>query len=81
MSNLDLWYSRIDVDEIAALRGAAGSRKQRKQFERNVAKARSKDSMRAFAKLTEVVDGERRIVERPAAHRPDRGRGVRRRAG
>ena len=48
-------------------RGAAelGNAKQRKAFERNVAKARSKDSMRAFAKLTEVVDGERRIVSDP----------------
>ena len=57
--------------------GAAGNRKQRKQFERNVAKARSKDSMRAFG---EAHDGRRRRAqdrERPAAHRPDRGRGVR----
>ena len=65
MSNLDLWYSRIDVDEIAALAAQRASRKQRKQFERNVAKARSKDSMRAFAKLTTVVDGKRRIVSDP----------------
>ena len=36
---------------------------------------------RAFAKLTEVVDGEPRIVERPAADRPDRGGRVRRRRG
>ena len=65
MSNLDLWYSRIDVDDISALLGQHGSRKQRKQFERNVAKAQSKDSLKAFAKLTTVVDGERRIVSDP----------------
>ena len=65
MSNLDLWYSRIDVNDISALLGQHGSRKQRRQFERNVAKAQSKDSMRAFAKLTTVVDGERRIVSDP----------------
>ena len=81
MSNLDLWYSRIDVDEIAALAAQQASRKQRKRFERNVAKARSKDSLRAFAKLTEIVDGEPQDRERPAAHRPDRGGGVRRRPG
>ena len=62
MSNLDLWYSRIDMDEIAAFQAQHGSRKHQKQFERNVAKAQSKDSMKAFGKLTTVVDGERRIA-------------------
>jgi uncharacterized protein (DUF2252 family) len=62
MSNLDLWYSRIDLDEIAAVAARQGTRKQLKRFERNVAKARSKDSLRAFAKLTELVDGEPRIA-------------------
>jgi uncharacterized protein (DUF2252 family) len=65
MSNLDLWYSRIDVDDISALMDQHGSRKQRQRYERNVAKAQSKDSMKAFAKLTTVVDGERRIVSDP----------------
>jgi hypothetical protein len=65
MSNLDVWYSRIDLDDIASVAAERVSRKQRKTFERNVAKARSKDSMKAFAKLTEVVDGERRIVSDP----------------
>jgi uncharacterized protein (DUF2252 family) len=65
MSNLDLWYSRIDVDQIAALAAQQVGRKQRQRFERNVAKARSKDSMRAFAKLTTVVDGEPRIASDP----------------
>ena len=65
MRNLDLWYSRIDVDEIAGLAARQATRKQRKRFERNVAKARSKDSLRAFAKLTEIVDGEPRIASDP----------------
>ena len=65
MSNLDLWYSRIDVDDIAALAAQHGSRKEQKQFERNRAKAQSKDSLRAFAKLTTVVNGERRIASDP----------------
>ena len=65
MSNLDLWYARIDVDEIAALAARHGTRKQQKVFERNLAKAQSKDSLRAFAKLTEMVDGEPRIVSDP----------------
>ena len=65
MSNLDVWYSRIEVDEIARLAAQHGTRKQRKLFERNVAKARAKDSMRALGKLTEMVDGEPRIVSDP----------------
>ena len=65
VSNLDLWYSRIDVDEIAALAAQHGSRQEQKQFERNRAKAQSKDSLRAFAKLTTVVNGERRIASDP----------------
>ena len=65
MSNLDVWYSRIDLDDIAAAAAQQGSRKQRKRFERNVAKARSKDSMKALAKLTTMVDGEPRIASDP----------------
>ena len=65
MSNLDLWYARIEVDEIAALATRQGSHKQRKLFQRNLAKARSKDSLKAFGKLTEIVDGERKIASDP----------------
>ena len=36
-----------------------------KRFEKNVAKARSKDSMKAFNKLVQVVDGRPRLVGDP----------------
>jgi uncharacterized protein (DUF2252 family) len=64
MGNLDLWYARVQLEDLerAARRGTA---KQRRRFEKNVAKARTKDSLRAFAKLTEMVDGEPRIVSDP----------------
>ena len=44
-----------------------GRRRRRtsSRFERNVAKARTKDSLKAFAKLTEIVDGEPRIRSDP----------------
>ena len=65
MPNLDLWYVRLDVEEtIQQLRGQA-TKKDVKQVERNVAKARTKDSLKAFAKLTEIVDGEPRIRSDP----------------
>ena len=41
------------------------SAKAVKRAERNVAKARTKDSLAAFEKLTRVVDGEPRIVSDP----------------
>ena len=65
MSNLDIWYARIDVDDLAALFAAEASAKQLKRFERNLAKARTKDSVRALAKLTQNVDGEPRIAGDP----------------
>ena len=65
MSNLEVWYARLDVDEIAALAARQGTPKQRKTFERNLAKARSKDSLKAFGKLTTIADGEPRIASDP----------------
>jgi uncharacterized protein (DUF2252 family) len=65
MRTLDVWYSRLDVDEIRDQWAAAVNKAQLKQFERNVAKARARDSFTALGKLTRVVDGERRIVADP----------------
>src|SRR3954447_17896420 len=61
MRALDLWYARIDVEDLARQWAGQATAKQRKRFDRNVAKARAKDSMRAFDRLTHVVDGHRRI--------------------
>ncbi|HXD24467.1 MAG TPA: DUF2252 family protein, partial [Propionibacteriaceae bacterium] len=55
MGNLELWYARIEVDEFAEIARRSATPKQVKRFEKNVAKARSKDSLRAFEKLTTVV--------------------------
>ena len=49
---------------VANLR-AQKDKKQAKAIERGVAKARTKDSMKAFAKLTHLVDGEPRIISDP----------------
>jgi uncharacterized protein (DUF2252 family) len=65
LADLDLWYSRISVDELLEQFAAVASPKQMKRVEKNVAKARSKDSLRAFGKLTEIVDGEPRIRSDP----------------
>ena len=65
MGNLELWYARIQVDEISRAPRGTASRSRSKRFEHNVAKAQSKDSLKAFAKLTEIVDGEPRIASDP----------------
>jgi uncharacterized protein (DUF2252 family) len=65
MRTLDVWYSRIDIEDIAREWDSQVSKKAVARFERNLAKARSKDSLSAFAKLTRIVDGEPRFVSDP----------------
>lgn len=62
MKTLDLWYSRVDTEVLIAQFQSAASAKRRKLMEKNLAKTRAKDSLRAFSKLTTIVDGEPRIV-------------------
>jgi len=65
MRNLDVWYTRLDVAAILARFSAGVSPKQMKRFQARMANARTKDSMRALAKLCREVDGELRIVGNP----------------
>ena len=65
MKTLDLWYSRVDAEALIAQFQSTASAKRRKLMEKNLAKTRAKDSLRAFSKLTTVVDGEPRIVSDP----------------
>jgi uncharacterized protein (DUF2252 family) len=65
MRNLDVWYARVDLEDVIREFRAQATTEQRKRMERNLEKTRTKDSLKAFAKLTEVVDGEPRIVADP----------------
>jgi uncharacterized protein (DUF2252 family) len=68
MRNLDVWYSRIDIEELMARVKKEANLKDAKaeqRLEANVAKGRTKDSMKAFKKLTTIVDGEPRITGDP----------------
>jgi uncharacterized protein (DUF2252 family) len=60
--NLDVWYAHIDVDRIFEDLKAGATKKQQARAKANVAKARTRDSIQAFAKLTHEVDGQRRII-------------------
>jgi uncharacterized protein (DUF2252 family) len=62
---LDLWYTRIDEHDVFDHFHGQLPVEVMKRFERNLAKARGKDSVKAFAKLTGQVDGEIRIVSDP----------------
>jgi uncharacterized protein (DUF2252 family) len=62
MRTLDIWYDRIEIKQLAAHFRATADAKQRKRMKKNLAKIRTKDSLAAFNKLTELVDGEPRIV-------------------
>jgi uncharacterized protein (DUF2252 family) len=72
-SNLDVWYARLDTQEIVdRLRQMAANDKKGEALkqvvdntERSLAKARGKDSLKAFGKLTTLVDGSLRIVSDP----------------
>ena len=66
---LDAWYDRLDADRlsdyIATEADAKHAEKITKRAAAALAKARTKDSTRALAKLVEVVDGELRIAADP----------------
>jgi uncharacterized protein (DUF2252 family) len=68
MGNLEVWYSVLNVDSVTRLARSLRPRR-RKEAESRVKqvaeKAVSKDNMRAFAKLTTVVDGQLQIVSDP----------------
>ena len=65
MKNLDVWYSHLDIEAALRELGSQLKPEQVKRTEKALAKARTKDSMSAFSKLTHVVDGEARIVAEP----------------
>ena len=70
MTNLSVWYSHIDIDDdIKTLRGHV-DKSARKQAAATIAKARTRDSIQAFTKLTHLVDGTPRIISDPPLIEP-----------
>ncbi len=63
--NLDVWYAHIEIEQLLKLTKGRGTAKQRAKAKANIAKARTRDSMQAFSKLTHEVDGRRRIIADP----------------
>ena len=65
MRDIDVWYARFDVERFLDQWRAELGKKRAKGLEREMAKARSKNSVRALERLSRLVDGRHRIVSDP----------------
>lgn len=70
MGNLDVWYAHLDLDTIVERLATKAEKPDAplidpKSGKKAIKKAKRKNSIRAIRKLTEVVDGELRIVSDP----------------
>ena len=65
MPNLDLWYSRIEGNQVLASAREGLSARAARSLERGMVKARQKDRLRAFDKLTRRVGGELALISDP----------------
>jgi uncharacterized protein (DUF2252 family) len=63
MTTMDVWHSRLEVETELERRGPALDRASTAAVEKDIAKARGRDSMSALAKLTHSVDGRPRIID------------------
>ena len=73
MTNLDVWYAHADIEGVIKDFGSQLKGKMSKRTEKTLAKARTRDSMSAFSKLTHVVDGQVRDRRPITADRPHPG--------
>ncbi|WP_041822032.1 DUF2252 domain-containing protein [Streptomyces davaonensis] len=67
MGELAVWYERIDAERLLPF---ARTARGRRQVESTLARARRRTSLQALGKLTEVVDGRRRIIHDPPLLEP-----------
>ncbi|WP_327325716.1 DUF2252 domain-containing protein [Streptomyces sp. NBC_01210] len=65
MRNLDVWYAKIDADRLTALTTGQLHKGGQQKLARAMAKARSRDTLQVFGKLTQVVDGRPMIAADP----------------
>ncbi|MEU6947507.1 DUF2252 domain-containing protein [Streptomyces sp. NPDC046316] len=65
MRTIDVWYAKIDADRLEALATDRLHKRGQRNLARAMAKARTRDSLQAFAKVTETVDGRPMIAADP----------------
>lgn len=65
MNDLDLWYYRIDVSLLEQWAQESGSKAGERAVRKTAKAATAKDRWSAVAKLTDIVDGQRRFKDQP----------------
>jgi len=65
MSILNVWYARFDVEDALARLKSDMPKKAVRRTKAQIAKARTRDSTQALAKLTTITDGQHRIISDP----------------
>ena len=65
LGELEVWYTKADAELLEALAAGRLHARGRKRLSATLTKARTRDSLQAFDKLTEVVDGRLRIASTP----------------
>jgi uncharacterized protein (DUF2252 family) len=63
MGNLEVWYAHLEIEVVLQQYAAQYAARMVKRTEKNIAKARTRDSMFAFSKLTKRVNGRVEIVD------------------
>jgi uncharacterized protein (DUF2252 family) len=63
MGTLEVWYSHVEVESLLQQHASQVRRAMIKRTAKNLAKARTRDSMSAFSKLTHRIDGRAEIVD------------------
>jgi uncharacterized protein (DUF2252 family) len=75
MRTIDVWYERLDLESLEQFRSRV-SQKDAKQYDKALAKAERKNSLRAFDRLTHSVNGDLRIISDPPVIVPVRELGT-----
>ena len=70
MDHLDLWYLQLSAEAIIAEHAAEVTPDVLARVQRNMAKAKNKDRMKALTRLTVVEDGEIRFASDPPVLQP-----------
>lgn len=65
LGNLNMWYLHLDPQAIQARWGMSVKPKAINTLEADLSKGYHRDNMRAFEKLTHMVDGQMKIVANP----------------
>ena len=63
--NLTVWYSHTEMDSLVSEYGSLLAPEALRRTQKSIEKARTRDSLQAYDRLVEVVDGEPRIAASP----------------